>query len=66
MLYNGIHFNSEFIAGFSRQADWLKYADDNKHWGLTKDQLKELHQLCKAKHKKEVPLAGDSEQAEDI
>lgn len=67
MVYNQISFNSEFIASFTRQADWLKYADNNKHWGLTREQLKELHTLCKLKHKKEVPLAGDdSGNAEDI
>jgi hypothetical protein len=63
MIYAKISFNSEFIAGFERQSDWMEYVKGNKHWGLTREQFKELHKLCRLKHNKNVPLAGDSEKA---
>ena len=61
MKYSNIGFNSAFIADFDKVSDWYRYANQNKHWNLSKDQLKELWTLSRIKHnKKDSPLAGDS------
>jgi hypothetical protein len=61
MKYEGIGFNSEWVASQSLE-DFMRH---EKHHNLTKEQFKEAHRLARAKHKKSSsqsvpPEAGDA------
>lgn len=51
MKISGIGFNSEWVASQSFE-DFVKH---EKHHGLSKEQMREVHTLCVKKHKIEKP-----------
>lgn len=54
MNYEGISFNSEWVAS-KKVGEFIKH---ESHHGLSADQLKDIHALCKAKHSKSVLPGG--------
>lgn len=56
MIYEGISFNDEWAAS-KKLEDFIKH---ELHHGLSRDQLKELHTICKAKHSRNSNSSGGS------